>query len=67
MKETKTEKAVFYTEHKLSLMAHSLCNVSETYERIKNGYFTATPELKKAVQISIKEFCTAICIAIEKD
>ncbi len=44
----------------LVMLAEALLGQVEVYQRIINGDILATEELKKAVQSSIKELCTAI-------
>ena len=48
-------------EAKLRRMAIALSNAVDTYEHIKLNQIQASANLKKAVQTSIKELCTAIC------
>lgn len=49
---------------KLRSTAAALNSAVSTYENILNGDINDTPELKKAVQDSIKELCTAISDSI---
>lgn len=58
-------KNSFIEEHKLRLTADSLHSAVATYERIINNEVATTPEMKKAVQTSIKELCTALITAID--
>lgn len=44
----------------LKWFAEALLNQTEVYQRIINDDISATKELKKAVQNSINELCTAI-------
>lgn len=55
----------FIKEHKLRLTADTLNSAVITYERIINKEVIATPGIKKAVQTSIKELCTALCSEID--
>ncbi len=49
---------------RLTMLSESLSNQVEVYQRIINGDIRATEELKKAVQISITELCTAISSSV---
>lgn len=52
---------------KLRSTAAALNSAVSTYENILNGDINDTPELKKAVQDSIKELCTAISVAVKEN
>lgn len=65
MQEKKEEKGTtVFSELKerfqLKWLAEALLNQTEVYQKIINGDISATKELKKAVQNSINELCTAI-------
>jgi len=52
---------------KLRTTAAALSAAVNIYENILNGDMDYTPELKKAVQTSIKELCTALSADIKEN
>lgn len=53
-------------KHKLRFTAIALLNAVDTYERLISNDISGTEELKKAIQSSIKELCTAISNVLDK-
>lgn len=54
-----------HARHELEYMAEGLHNEVLLYQDIVNGNIIVTDELKKAVQTSIKELCTALIACVE--
>ena len=46
--------------YELRLMGDALCKQLAIYESMQNGEIPLLPEMKKALQTSIKELCKAI-------
>ena len=46
--------------YELRLMGEALCKQLAIYESMQNGEIPLLPEMKKALQTSIKELCKAI-------
>lgn len=66
MKDNKAFLTELHSRHELEYIAESLNNEVLLYQHIFNGNICVTDELKKAVQTSIKELCTALIKRVEE-
>lgn len=55
-----------HSRHELEYMSEGLNNQVLLYQKMINGDIPVTDELKKAVQTSIKELCTALVERVDK-